>query len=102
MAKDHEQNIAAIVQKMASLARISIPAAEKERYTKKASAILHYVELLKEIDVSKTEAMSHAVEMNNNWREDEVKNSTLADELIKLAPEKDGRYFQVPKVIDNE
>lgn len=102
MAKDHEQNIAAIVQKMASLARISIPEAEKERYTKKAGAILNYVELLKEIDVSKVEAMSHAVEMNNNWREDEIVPSTLADTLLEQAPEKDGRYFQVPKVIDNE
>lgn len=102
MPKDHADHLEKIVQKMASLARINMPASETVRYTKKAEAILKYVEMLKELDVSKTEAMSHAVEAKNNWREDEIKPSTLADELLEKAPEKDGRYFQVPKVIDNE
>ena len=102
MPKDHDEHLSKIVQKMASLARIQMPAQETARYTKKAEAILKYVEMLKELDVSQTEAMSHAVETHGNWREDEIKPSTLADELLQRAPEKDGHYFQVPKVIDNE
>ena len=48
------------------------------------------------------EAMSHAVSSQGSLREDEVVPSTLADELLELAPERDERYVQVPTVMESE
>ncbi len=91
-----------IIKKTAKLAKIELPANETERYTKKAQAILDYIKTLEELNVENVEAMSHAVSSQGSLREDEVVPSTLADELLELAPERDERYVQVPTVMESE
>jgi len=90
-----------IIERMAELSRIKLPEGELERYSKKAESILSYVKKLEEIDISDVEATSHAVESSGKLREDKVIPSDFAKELLELAPERDGDYVQVPKVIES-
>jgi aspartyl-tRNA(Asn)/glutamyl-tRNA(Gln) amidotransferase subunit C len=64
------------------------------------SAIVSFVEKLKEVNTAGVEpltTMSHEI---NSLREDEVKPHLPHDEALKNAPHSDGHYFRVPKVIE--
>ena len=59
------------VQHIAKLARLGLTEQEVEKYQKELSAILGYIEKLKEVDVSKVEPTSQAVLLENIMRKDE-------------------------------
>jgi aspartyl-tRNA(Asn)/glutamyl-tRNA(Gln) amidotransferase subunit C len=54
---------------------------------------------LNKLDTSNVLPTSHAIEMKNVFREDEFKKSDEADDIINNAPEREGRFFKVKKVI---
>jgi len=87
------------VDSIATLARLELSEAEKETYTKQLNSILEYIEKLKELDTSQIEATSHAVEISNPMREDEIVSSKVIDEVLKVSPESEDHFFRVPKVI---
>jgi len=93
-------NMKETIKKMAHLARLSFPETELARYTEKASAILAYVKQLEELDTSKIEPMSHAMEVKGWLRDDAIVAPKLVEDIIAGAPERDGMYYQVPRVID--
>jgi aspartyl-tRNA(Asn)/glutamyl-tRNA(Gln) amidotransferase subunit C len=55
---------------------------------------------LNEIDTKNIKPTSHVIELNNVFREDVVKPSELADDILANAPEREGLYFKVKKVIE--
>ena len=91
------------IQKIAALAKIEIKDSEIDTYSKQLSKILEYVEQLNEVDTSKVDEFSGDL-LNNqqNLREDTKGKLLDREEVIKLAPESDGIYFKVPKVIKEE
>ena len=91
-----------VIRKMAHLARLSFPEADLARYTEKVSSILEYVKQLEEIDTKNIEPMSHAIEVTGWLRDDVIAKPMLAQEIITVAPERDGMFYQVPRVIDGE
>jgi aspartyl-tRNA(Asn)/glutamyl-tRNA(Gln) amidotransferase subunit C len=54
------------------------------------------------VDVSGVEPMAHALPLQNVLREDVVEPSLPIEEVLKNAPEVDGRFFKVPKIIGGE
>ena len=56
------------VQHIAKLARLGLTEQEVEKYQKELSAILGYIEKLKEVDVSKVEPTSQAVFLENIFK----------------------------------
>lgn len=91
-----------IIRKTAHLARLDFPDEELSLYTKKAQAILEYVEQLNELDTSKIEPMSHAIEVKGKLREDKIIKLENTEEIISNAPERHGRFYQVPRIIEGE
>ena len=89
-----------IIEKTAHLARLSFPEAELSKYTQKVEAVLKYVEQLNELDTSKIEPMSHAIEVKGELREDKVIKSENAKDIVENAPKRDGMFYQVPRVIE--
>lgn len=87
------------VEKIAGLAKLSLADTEKERLTKELGQILEFVEKLGELDLKDVEATSHAVEVTNVFRSDEVASSSVRDQALEQAPEKDGNLFRVPRII---
>ena len=91
------------IHKIAKLAKIDIKDGELDAYSDQISKILDYITELNEVDTSKVEEFSGDI-LNNqqNLREDVIGKSLDREEIIKLAPESDGVYFKVPKVIKKE
>ena len=44
--------------------------------------------------------MSHVLDLSNVFREDVSQSRISHDEALKNAPDTDGTYFRVPKVIE--
>ncbi|HQY87923.1 MAG TPA: Asp-tRNA(Asn)/Glu-tRNA(Gln) amidotransferase subunit GatC [Tepidisphaeraceae bacterium] len=90
------------VRHVAKLARLAIPEDRLADFTAKIESILTYVEQLKEVDVEGIEPTSHAIPMTNVLREDVVRPAMSVEDVLKNAPESDGAFFKVPKVIGGD
>lgn len=101
MAK-RQDDMRRVVEKMASLARLRFDAAMRDDFTKKAQAVLAYVEQLNELDTSGIDPTSHAAEFATPLRADETQDSGIQEALLKAAPASDGGFVQVPKVLEGE
>ena len=88
------------VQKIAALARLRVDAAEEERYVKELQAILAYVEQLQALDVSKIEPTSTVIAGTPPaLRPDEERPCDVREDVLAQAPDRDGDYFRVPRVV---
>ena len=87
------------VKKIAKLARLEFSNSEIENYTTEMNKILGYVEKLKELDTQHVDPLSHPIEKNNVFRDDNVHISTPRESVMKNAPDKTSEHFKVPKVI---
>jgi len=91
------------IKKIASLAKINISDDELDNYSDQISKILEYMSTLNDADTSKVDEFSNQLFNNNqSLREDEIEKSLDRDEVLKLAPDSDGVYFKVPKIIEEE
>jgi len=100
--KKKRDDLSTAMRRITSLARLDFSKAELRRVVAKAVSVLGYVEQLGELDTEGIEPTSHAVEMEPRLREDESRPSGMASEIIDAAPERDGPYVQVPRVIEGE
>jgi aspartyl-tRNA(Asn)/glutamyl-tRNA(Gln) amidotransferase subunit C len=89
----------ATVEKIAKLARLELPEEEIGKFTRQLNDILGYVEKLNQLDTSAIEATSHAVEVPNPMREDEVHPTNVVDKILEISPDREENFFRVPKVI---
>lgn len=90
------------VRHVAKLARLAIPEEKLPDFTQKLEGILEYVAILNEVDVTNVEPTSHALKMSNVLREDVVRPGLSLDDVLRNAPDKDGAFFKVPKVIGGD
>lgn len=88
------------VEYVAHLARLKLTPEDAESFTARLDEILTYFEKLKELDTSKVEPTSHSIPMVNAFREDVVKPSLEVEESLSNAPEKEGNFFKVPRIIE--
>ncbi len=89
------------VKHIAKLARLGLTLIEIEKFQKELSPILDYIEKLKEADVSKTEATSHSIFIENLMRKDEEKkpDGKQTQKLIDLMPEGKDGYLKVKSIL---
>ena len=89
-----------VVHSIAALARLKIEPKDEARYASELDAILGYVAQLQELDVASIEPTSHVTEGTRPpLRPDEVCVFEAREEALKQAPERDGDYFKVPRVV---
>jgi aspartyl-tRNA(Asn)/glutamyl-tRNA(Gln) amidotransferase subunit C len=91
-----------VVKYTANLAKIELSNEELCHFTGQLDKILAYVDKLNTLNTANLESTTHALEMKNVYREDIVKKSLPAEDVIKNAPDKEGKLFKVPKIIDIE
>lgn len=87
------------VKKTASLARIGLSEKEIEKYQQDLSAILDWVEQLKEVDVAGVEPTAHISGVENIMREDEAADFGGKDKIVDLFPEKKDGFDKVKSVL---
>lgn len=85
---------------VAKLARLELSSEEIERLTDQLSNILTYVEKLNEADTKGVEPTSHVMSISNVFREDEARPSLPVEKALENAPDSDGAFFRVPKIIE--
>ena len=96
------------VRRVAELANLELTAEEEPRMQRDLNAILGHVAQLNELDTAGVPAMAQVGEMlgaeieatGAALRADVVRPSLERKAVMAEAPETDGRFFKVPKVIE--
>lgn len=82
------------------LAKLALTDEEREKSRQEMEKILGYVDKLNELDTEGVEPLISLFPVENVFREDQVVNGDIRDELVDLAPrKKDGQYL-VPKTVE--
>ncbi len=87
------------VRKVARLARLDLAEATIATYTSQLERILDYVAHLEQVDTEGVPPTTRAVEVVNVTREDTVNPTPVREELLNLAPEREGDFLRVPKIM---
>ncbi|MEM7555948.1 MAG: Asp-tRNA(Asn)/Glu-tRNA(Gln) amidotransferase subunit GatC [Cyanobacteria bacterium P01_A01_bin.84] len=90
------------VKKVSNLARLELSQEEEEKFTTQLGSILDYFEQLNELDVKDVEPTTRAIDMVNVTREDNLQPYAHRDAILESAPEQEGEYFRVPKIMNQE
>jgi aspartyl-tRNA(Asn)/glutamyl-tRNA(Gln) amidotransferase subunit C len=100
------------VSYVADLANLELTDQERQRMLKDLNSILDYIDRLNELDTSEvppmTQISGNLAESDGKqgdgisaaWREDVPRPSLPHTEAMRNAPETDGDFFKVPKVIE--
>ena len=88
------------VRKVARLARLDLPDADLAVLARQLTAILGYMDQLKELDTETVEPLAHPLPVQNVFRPDELRPSLPVDEALRNAPARVGDFFAVPAVLD--
>ena len=89
------------VRKVAKLARLDLTDAEIQQFAGQLSAILEYVQKMNELDTSGVEPLAHCLPISNCFRPDVVTESLGTEKTLANAPQRDGPFFKVPKILDD-
>jgi aspartyl-tRNA(Asn)/glutamyl-tRNA(Gln) amidotransferase subunit C len=87
------------VRKVAQLARLDLPEEAIATYTGQLERILDYVAQLEAVDTEGVPPTTRAVEVVNVTREDQVEPTPVREQLLNLAPQREGDFFRVPKIL---
>ncbi len=88
------------VEYVAMLARIELNEEEKEIFSDQMSTILDFFDRLNEVNTEDIPPTSHVLNVVNAFRADEVRPSLDVEEGLRSAPDREGRFFRVPKILD--
>jgi aspartyl-tRNA(Asn)/glutamyl-tRNA(Gln) amidotransferase subunit C len=90
---------AADVRKVAKLARLNLPDDKIATYTGQLESILGYVSQLEQVDTTGVPETTRAVEVTNVTRQDGVNPTPVREEILNQAPQREGDFFRVPKIL---
>jgi aspartyl-tRNA(Asn)/glutamyl-tRNA(Gln) amidotransferase subunit C len=95
------------LRRVAELATLELTELEEASMLRDLNSILDHVAQLNELDTSSVPAMAQVSEILDGasrapmaWREDEPVPSLDRSQVMAAAPDSDGTYFRVPKVIE--
>jgi len=89
------------VRKVAKLSRLQLREAEIAEFSHQLSAILEYVEQMNKLDTEAIEPLAHCLAITNCFRDDSVKDSLGTEKTLENAPDCDGEFFKVPKILED-
>ena len=90
-----------MVEKVARLSRIDLPASRQEIIAHELSHIINWIEHLSEVDTDGVEPMTSAVvNQNTTLRKDEIVIMNEKEAVLVNAPESIQDFYTVPKVIE--
>ena len=81
------------------LARLHLDDHAVALYEKQLGDILDYIDTLNRLDTQEVKPTSHAIFINNAFRDDDVKPSIKVERALANAPEREDGTFIVPKII---
>ncbi len=92
----------ATVRHVAHLARLEITDNEVALFANQLSKVLGYIAQLDELDTKDVPPTAHPLPLSNVFREDNVQPGLESDQALLNAPRRQGAFFHVPKVLDQQ
>ncbi len=90
----------ATVRRIARLARIRVEDAEVGRVQNELSGILAWIEQLDEVDVEGVAPLTGCAQMALAMRDDVVTDGGIVEQVLANAPDRQGDFYAVPKVVE--
>jgi aspartyl-tRNA(Asn)/glutamyl-tRNA(Gln) amidotransferase subunit C len=88
------------IEHVALLARLKLTESEKELFSRQVGSVIEYIDQLNELDTTDVEPTAHILSIKNILREDKLSVSIPKDKAMLNAPDKDGSFYRVPKIIE--
>ena len=89
------------VRHVAKLSRLKLNDEQIRQFTRQMGGILEYVTKLNELDTSNVEPTAHVASLRNVFREDKAVPGMGVEKVLQNAPDRDGPFFKVPRVIED-
>lgn len=86
--------------KVAALARLRLSGDTLERFAAQMGDILDYMDTLNACPTDGVEPLYSPVEHDTPYRADEAVKTCTREEILRNAPETDGRFFVVPRIVN--
>ena len=90
----------AAVRRIARLARLRIDDAHVAQIEGELNSILGWIDQLNEVNVDGVEPLTGGALMAMRMREDVVTDGGITEAVLSNAPERDGPFYTVPKVVE--
>lgn len=90
----------AAVAKIAKLARLKMEPDRQEAMASELNRILSFVEELQAVNTDNVQPMTSVMPMKLRQREDAVTDGGNAEAVLKNAPQRQGDFYTVPKVVE--
>ena len=84
---------------MAQLSRLSVNEQEQELFARQLGDILGYMDVLAKVDTCAVEPLYSPVRHESAARQDVAAQVRTRQEVLANAPEADGEYFMVPRIV---
>lgn len=91
---------AAMVERVAKLARLRLAPGEAAHLEAEINGILGWIEQLQQVDTDGVEPMTAVIPNHLRLREDVVTDGGIRDEVLVNFPQAEHGFFAVPKVIE--
>jgi aspartyl-tRNA(Asn)/glutamyl-tRNA(Gln) amidotransferase subunit C len=91
---------ATLISRLEKLARLQLTDTERTQFASDLTNILTLVEQLQRLDTTGVEPLVYLSEQVNPMREDAIGQHLTTEQALSNAPQQDGQYFRVPKVIE--
>ena len=88
-----------VVRKVAELARLKLPDQKITTFTEQIETILKYVGQLEKVDTHDIPETTRAIEVKNVTRDDFVDPISAREEILNQAPQREGDFYRVPKIL---
>ena len=88
------------VKHISKLAWISLDEKNVDSLSKDLTSIMKFIESLNKLNTDKTAPLTSIINASLKSRKDEVKDGKIRDQILKNSPEKNDKFFVVPKVIE--
>ena len=89
------------IRYVATLARLRLTDEEVARFAAQLDQILGHVDTLKSLKTDDVPPTSHAIPMANVFRRDALAPSLPTEAALANAPQREGPFFKVPRVLDD-
>lgn len=101
--RSHERKISLDqVRHVGKLSRLALSEQQAERFAGQLETILEYVAKINQVDMGGVEPMAHPTAQANVLREDAVEPALPLEQVLRNAPDTDGPFFKVPKIIGGD
>lgn len=88
------------VLRMAKLARLGVSAEEAQKLQTEMKGILGWVEQLNEVNIESVPPMIGTALAAARFRDDKVTDGDKVEKVLSNAPDRDGSFYTVPKVVE--